>query len=199
MAVRTEMGDLIVLTQRLVDDAGASTWSTTEAIQDSLDAHATQFDYMPLWHDSDYHVYKAQQRAATARQLDDERTRLMSEASYDVPDFGSFYRVGYLATNWAIRGSPDETTAAHSPNLVDTIGATFVFSTAPDQELYLRATGYNVWKAAVDLLLETPDTGRMYDTSRTRGAVTRVMSEKWTPYSQRGFLLNRRRRQLALV
>lgn len=198
MAVRTEMSSLVAITQRYVSDAASTTW-TSDQIQERLDAHRADFDYMPMWHDSDYHIYRAQQRAASARQLAESETRQLAPVTYDVPDFGSFYKVGYLANDWAIRSSPSETTAATSPNVVDVISATFTFSTAPNQELYLRGTGYNVWLAAADLLMETPDTGREYDTARTRGQVGRTIKQKWESYQIRGWALNRRRHHLALV
>jgi len=191
------MASLVPIVQRLVSDGAATTYTNTEAIQEALDAHATRFDYLPLWHDSDYHVYKAQQRSETTASLAEANVSQLSPVIYDVPDFGSFVRVGYLDNGWVIRSSPTETTAASSPQVVDVIGATFVFSTAPDTELYLKGTGYNVWFAAADLLLETPDTGREYDTARTRGQVTRTIKTKWAEYRQRGWTLNRRRTRMA--
>ncbi len=199
MAIRTEMQTLIVHVQRLVSDAGATTWGTTEVVQDALDAHATLFDYLPLWHDSDYRRYAATQRSETARQAADANTSQLSAVIYDVPDFGMFYKVGYIASDWVIRSSPDEATAAQSPDVVDAIGVTFLFSTVPNQELYLKATGYNVWKAARDLLLETPDSGREIDTARVRGQVSRTIKPKFDFYATRGRLLNRRHRHYSRV
>ena len=112
MAVRTEMASLIPIVQRFVSDASATTWSTTEQIQDALDAHAQRFDYLPLWHDSDYRRYAARQRDDTMRALATSGTSQLSPTIYDVPDFGSFYKVGYLANDWVIRSSPTETTGA---------------------------------------------------------------------------------------
>lgn len=199
MAVRTAMASLIPIVQRLVSDATAATWDTTERVQDALDAHATHFDYMPLWHDSDYHLYAARQRSDTARLLSEANVSQLVPVVYHVPDFGHYYRVGYLDNGWVIRASPDEASAATSPNLVDVIGASFVFSTAQNQELYLRATAYNVWKAAADLLMETPDTGREYDSRRVRGQVTRDIKQKWELYRQRGLKLNRLRPTYAAI
>jgi hypothetical protein len=123
----------------------------------------------------------------------------LSSVVYDVPDFGQFYRVGYLANDWAIRASADENTAAQSPSVVDVVGATFIFSTAANKELYLKATGYNVWNAAADLLLETPDTGREFDSERQRGLVSRSIEQKWTLFRERGMYVNRRKRTLAII
>ena len=198
MAVRTEMTTLVAVVQNLVSDASSTTW-TSDRIQDALDAHRTSFDYMPMWHDSDYHIYAARQRSASMRALSEANVSQLSETIYDVPDFGVFYKIGYLATDYVIRSSPSETTAAQSPSVVDLYQGSFTFSTAPNCELYLKATGYNVWSAAADLLLETPDTGREYDTQRTRGQVTRQIEQKWEHYRTRGARLNRRRRHLAIV
>ena len=198
MAVRTEMTSLVGHCQRLVTDVASTTW-TSDQVQQTLDAHRTDFDYLPLWHDSDYHLYAARQRSDTMRALAEANVSRLSPVIYDVPDFGRFYRVGYLALNWVIRNSPTETTAANSPDIVDTFWATFLFSTAPNAELYLKATGYNVWSAAADLLLETPDTGREYDTARVRGQVSRTIEQKWALYRQRGLRLNRRKRTLVMV
>ena len=198
MAVRTEMTSLVAHVQRLVTDVGSTTW-TSDQVQQILDVHRTDFDYLPLWHDSDYHEYAARQRSDTTRLLAEAYTSALSPLLYDVPDFGQFYRVGYLANNWIIRNSPSETTAANSPDVVDTYGATFLFSTAPNQELYLKATGFNVWNAAADLLMETPGTGREFDTARTRGQVSRQFGQKWALYRLRGTRLNRRKRTLAIV
>lgn len=192
------MTSLVAITQRLVSDAASTTW-TSDHVQEVLDAHRTDFDYMPMWHDSDYRVYAARQRADTARVLAESSTSQLAPQTYDVPDFGMFFKVGYLATDWVIRASPSDTTAAESPNVVNVINGTFVFSTTPDKELYLKATGYNVWHAAADLLFETPDTGREYDTARTRGQVTRQIKTKWADMFQRGTKLNRRKRTAALV
>ncbi len=197
MGVRTEMQSLVSIVQRLVSDAGAATWTSTEAVQQALDAHATRFDYYPMWHDSDYRVYKAQQRMETARNAAQANVRALSPVAFDVPDFGSFYKVGYLANDWSIRTSPTEVSAAQSPDVVDVIGVSFVFSARPNTELFLKATGYNVWNAAADLLLETPDTGREYDTQRRRGQISRSLEQKWSLYRQRGVRLNRRKQRIA--
>jgi len=193
------MASLIPMVQRLVSDASATTWSTTEHVQDALDAYATRFDYTPLWHDSDYRVYAARQREASMRTLVDAGTSQLTAVIYDVPDFGSFFKVGYLANDWVIRAEPINTSGAYSPNVVDVVGGTFLFSTVPGVELYLRATGYNVWNAAARLLMETPDTGREYDTGRVRGQVSRQIKQKWDVYQQHGLLLNRPRRQFARI
>ncbi|MCR4338927.1 MAG: hypothetical protein NUW01_03460 [Gemmatimonadaceae bacterium] len=199
MAVRTEMASLIPIVQRLVSDATAATYTNSEAIQEALDAHRTDFDYLPMWHDSDYRRYAARQRSDTTRLLASSQTSQLNPVTYDVPDFGVFYRVGYLANDWVIRSSPSDTTGAESPNVVDVVGATFLFSTTPDKELYLKATGFNVWRAAADLLLETPDTGREVDTQRTRGQVSRTIEHKWQVYSERGAMVNRRKRTAAII
>ena len=197
MGVRTEMQSLIPIVQRLVSDAGATTWTNTEVVQEALDAHGTRFDYYPMWHDSDFHVFKAQQRGETSRMLAESNAMGRYLGAYQVRDFGSFYRVGYLANDWVIRTGPTEISAAQSPDVVDVIGVSFVFSNAPGTELYLKGTGYNVWNAAADLLLETPDTGRDYDHERRRGQVSRSIEQKWALYRQRGVRLNRRKQRIA--
>ncbi|MBT3269033.1 hypothetical protein HN371_17935 [Candidatus Poribacteria bacterium] len=195
MAVRTEMQSLVAHTQRLVSDSGATTWSNTALVQDALDRHATHVDWAPMRHDIDYHMFQTKQRQDRSRTALSAGVRDVSPASFDVPDFGSFYRVGYFDNNWAIRDGASETSASHSPDSVNAINGTFIFSTAVTRELYLKGTAHNVWHAAADLLLETPDsaTGREYDGTRRRGQVSRGIKQKWNEYTARGWFLNRRR------
>ena len=195
MAVRTEMQSLVAHTQRLVSDGSATTWSNTALVQDALARHATHVDWTPMRHDADYHMFQTKQRQDRSRREASAGVRDISPVSFDVPDFGSFYRVGYFDGTWAIREGASETSASHSPDSLNLINGTFVFSTAVTRELYLKATAYNVWHAAADLLLETPDStaGREYEDSRRRGQVTRTTKQKWNEYTARGWFLNRRR------
>ena len=138
MAVRTEMQSLVSHTQRLVSDTGATTWSNTALVQDALDRHATHIDWTPMRHDADCHMFQTKQRQDRSRRELTAGVRDVSAVSFDVPDFGSFYRVGYFDDNWAIREGASETSASHSPDSVNAVNGTFIFSTAVTRGLYIR-------------------------------------------------------------
>ena len=189
---RTELSSIIQFTRQIVSDTAESTWSSSANIIDALDAHSVFIDWTPLRHDTDYHTYEAKAR-------DERHLRAVSAnvqdrpSAFSMPDFGTFYRVGYFDTNWIIRNSPSEAGQAQSPSASNAIRASWSFSTAVNQELYLQGTAHNPWLAAADLLMETPSTGREFDTQRTRGQVSRSMEQKFGIYAKRGHFLNRRR------
>jgi len=114
-------------------------------------------------------------------------------ASFSIPDFGTYFSVGYFDDTWFVRSAANDGGDPKSPNAVDLVAGTFVFSTPVNTELYFKGTGYNVWWAAADLLMETPDTGRQFDTARRRGGTSRDIMEKFELYRKRGYNLNRRR------
>ena len=190
---RTELDSIVAFTRDKLSDAAATTWSSTAPIVAALDAHKVFIDWTPLRHDINYRTYETKSRIETSSREAIAGVRDIDPVRQAVPDFGAFYNVGHFDTEWAISDEPSETGNFQSPNAVNAVGGTFVFSTPPNVELYLRGWAFNPWKTAADLLLETPDTGREVDTARTRGAVSRTIKLKVEDYARRGFFLNRRR------
>lgn len=193
---RAELADLITFVRTKVADAAASTWSSSQSIIDALDNHATRFDWVPLYHETDYHRFECKPRSDTLAREVTAGTRDVARRVLEAEDFGAFYRVGYFDTQWEIRDSPSQAGSLQSPSVARPFPGVFIFSTAVQRELFVRAVGYNVWNAAADLLMETPDApdGRAVVTSRRRGQVAHTQKgDKWHEYSRRGYHLNRRR------
>ena len=195
MAVRSSMSDLITYTKRLVNQTEASSPWTEQQIQDVLDQHRTHFNFILLDHDSQYNFYytRAYNRASLA--LADSITYGESNLSQvTVPDFSLYTQVGFFESDLALYNGRDTSNTAYSPDDTNLYDGTFIFSTAPDTDLYVFGKGYNVWASAADLLLETPDFGRLPLKSESRGAVSQTISwnDKITMYYQRGAKLNRR-------
>jgi len=190
---RTELDSIVAFTRNLLSDVAATTWSSTAPIVDALDQHSVRIDWTPLRHDLDYHIYEAKGRSEGTMREALAGVRDSPPASWSGPDFSAFYRVGHFDTGWVIRDQADESGAAQSPSAVNAVAGSWAFSTAPGKELYVSGTVFNPWLAAADLLLETPDTGREYDTQRTRGQVSRTIKLKVDLYAARGLYLNRRR------
>lgn len=190
---RTELDSIVPFVRNLVSDAGATTWSSTAPIVDALDAHSTFIDWTPLRHDADYRVYETKGREPRSMREALAGVRDLDPVRLEVPDFGTFYRVGHFDNNWIIRDEPSESGAAQSPDGNNPVSGSWAFSTSPNVELYLQGTAHNPWYAACDLLLETPDAGREMDTQRTRGQVSRSIEQKHKLYAERGYYLNRRR------
>jgi hypothetical protein len=190
---RTELDSIVPFVRNLLSDSAATTWSSTQPIVDALDAHSVFIDWTPMRHDLDYHRFESKSRTEGTIRDVLAGVRDLPAPTFMGADFGRFYRVGYFDTQWQISTTPDETGQLQSPSMVDAVGGTFVFSTAVQRELYLRGRVFNPWHAAADLLMETPDTGREIDTSRTRGQVSRTVKIKPEMYAQRGARLNRLR------
>ena len=172
---RTELDSVVAFTRNLLSDAAASTWDSTAPIVDALDAHRVFIDWTPLRHDRDYRVYEAKGRTTGALREAFAGVRDLDPVRLSMPDFGEWYSVGHFDSNWKLSDQPSETGNIQSPNAVNAVGATWTFSTPPNRELWLSGWAYNPWFAAADLLMETPDSGREVDTSRTRGQVSRTI------------------------
>ena len=191
MAVRSSMSDLITRTKRLIGQTEAASPFTEQEIQDQLDQNRTQFDHVLLDRDGDYNYYFARAWTGSPESL---YRRPRSEQPISIPDFSLYTRCGFFETDYTLRAGRTQADASHTPNSANLLDGTFVFSTAPDVELYFFGHGYNVYKTAADLMMETPDFGRLALASESRGAVSQTYAwqEKVELYNQRGRKLNKR-------
>ena len=195
MAVRASMSDLITYTKRLVNQTAAASPWTEQQIQDVLDQHRTHFNFILLDHDSQYNFYYTRAYNRESLALADSLTYGESNLSgVTVPDFSLYTQVGFFESDISLYNGRDTSNTAHSPDDTNLYDGTFILSTAPDTDLYVFGKGYNVWAGAADLLLETPDFGRLPLKAESRGAVSQTISwdDKVTMYYQRGAKLNRR-------
>ena len=195
MAVRASMSDLITYTKRLVNQTAAASPWTEQQIQDVLDQHRTHFNFILLDHDSQYNFYYTRAYNRESLALADSLTYGESNLSgVTVPDFSLYTQVGFFESDISLYNGRDTSNTAHSPDDSNLYDGTFIFSTAPDTDLYVFGKGYNVWAGAAARLLETPDFGRLPLKSESRGAVSQTISwnDKITMYYQRGAKLNRR-------
>jgi hypothetical protein len=199
MAVRASMSDLITFTKRLVDQTAASTPWTEQQIQDQLDQHRTHFDFILMDHDTQYNYFYTRSfhpeynpsRLASQNTI---KANQYTSRVLNVPDFSLYTQVGFLESDVGLYQGRDTTYAAHTPDDSNLNDGTFIFSTAPDVDLYMFGKGYNVYAASADLLMETPDFGRLPLKSESRGQVSQTIdwSDKISMYYTRGSKLNRR-------
>jgi len=191
MAVRSSMADLITATKRLVGQTAAASPWTEQQIQDQLDQNRTHFDYVLLDRDSDYRHFWSRAWSGTPESL---YRRSVSPQPISIPDFSLFTRCGFYETDYSLRSGRTEDDTSYTADDANLNDGTFIFSTAPAVELYFAGKGYNVYQAAADLMLETPDFGRLALQSESRGSLsqTYAWAQKAELYSQRGRKLNKR-------
>ena len=191
MAVRSSMADLITATKRLVGQTAAASPWTEQQIQDQLDLNRTHFDYVLLDRDSDYRHFWSRAWSGTPESL---YRRPVSPQPISIPDFSLYTRCGFYETDYSLRSGRTEDDTAYTADEANLNDGTFIFSTAPSVELYFAGKGNNIYQAAADLMLETPDFGRLALQSESRGSLsqTYAWAQKAELYSQRGRKLNRR-------
>jgi len=191
MAVRSSMADLITATKRLVGQTAAASPWTEQQIQDQLDQNRTHFDYVLLDRDSDYRHFWSRAWSGTPESL---YRRPVSPQPISIPDFSLYTRCGFYETDYSLRSGRTEDDTSYTADDANLNDGTFIFSTAPAVELYFAGKGYNVYQAAADLMLETPDFGRLALQSESRGSLsqTYAWAQKAELYSQRGRKLNKR-------
>ena len=201
MAVRASMSDLITFTKRLVNQTAASDPWTEQEIQDQLDQRRTHFDFILMDHDTLYNYYYTRSfrpeynpsRLARSSQKVVQANQYTSRV-LNVPDFSLYTQVGFLESDVALYQGRDTSYSTHTPDDSNLNDGTFIFSTPPDVDLYMFGKGYNVYACAADLLMETPDFGRLPLKSESRGQVSQTIdwSDKISMYYTRGSKLNRR-------
>jgi hypothetical protein len=185
------MADLITATKRLVGQTAAASPWTEQQIQDQLDQNRTHFDYVLLDRDSDYRHFWSRAWSGTPESL---YRRPVSPQPISIPDFSLYTRCGFYETDYSLRSGRTEDDTSYTADDANLNDGTFIFSTAPAVELYFAGKGYNVYQAAADLMLETPDFGRLALQSESRGSLsqTYAWAQKAELYSQRGRKLNKR-------
>ena len=190
MAVRATMADLITYTRYLVTDEGSTTF-TDQKVQDVLDQHRTHFDYILLDRDGDYRYYYSR-----GWRGDDVSLNRIPRSNYpiQVPDFSQYTKVGFFETDFSLRDGRTEDNTSYTADDANLFDGTYTFSTTPDTDLYFFGKGYNVWRAAGDLLSWTPDFGRLPLDSTSRGGVSESYGwgQKIEQYYHRGMGLNKR-------
>lgn len=183
MAVRPGMNAIVNYTNRLVNQATEATppW-TREDVQEALDQNRTWFEWLQLDHDRDYRYY-------FARPLG-----VWSESTFD-----QFYTAGFFEGDYELREGRDITQPLHSPDIFSFVDGVFQFVMPPEIGLYVFAKGYNVYKTALQLLDETPDTGRGGILKRVRRLNTEHefdLTKLRRTYEIKAGTLNMRRRRL---
>lgn len=153
---RTAMATLITHTARLCGQEGeASPPFSDDQIEAALDARRLELEWVLLDNDPDFHYYRTRARAELPTV-----ERPFREA-ISVPDFASYTRVGFFEDGYQLRDDRTFASNVHTPDSHNIYSGTFIFSSAPNVELYFFGNAYNVYQAAADLLAETPDFGRV--------------------------------------
>ena len=186
---RSTMTTLITHTARLCGQEGeASPPFSNDQIEAVLDTRRLELEWVLLDNDPDFNFYytRARKFAPTAE--------IPFAREVTVPDFALYTRVGFFEGGYQLRTDRTVTSAVHTPDDHNIYSGSFIFSTAPNVELYFFGNAYNVYQAAADLLSETPDAGRMGLKSQRILNRSEVFDNesKIKHYRQMGFKLNRK-------
>jgi hypothetical protein len=151
MAARASMQNLVDYTRTLIN-APPTAQVSDDRIQEVLDYNRTWFEWILLDNDVDYNHYYMRAYGHEIRVTGSRQIRQVN-----VPDFSGYTKCGFIETDFQLRNGRGKTNTLHTATTYTFQDGTFVFSTAPNVDLYFFGKGYNVYQAAIQLIEEDPD------------------------------------------